>query len=113
MDFAETDEHAMLRAAVADIAAGYGHAYYAEQTRCGATPDALWTAIADQGFLSVHLPAEYGGGGGGITELAIVCEELAAQGCPLLLILVSAAICAELLAQFGSVAQKQTWLPGL
>jgi alkylation response protein AidB-like acyl-CoA dehydrogenase len=113
MDFAETDEHAMLRAAVADIAAGYGHAYYSEQARRGATTDALWSAIADQGFLGVHLPEEYGGGGGGITELAIVCEELAAQGCPLLLILVSAAICAELLAQFGSVAQKQTWLPGL
>src|SRR5260370_18434903 len=102
MDFAETDEHAMLRAAVADIAAGYGHAYYAEQTRCGATTDALWNAIADQGFLGVHLPEEYGGGGGGITELAIVCQELAPQGCPLLLILVSAAISAALRPQFRS-----------
>jgi alkylation response protein AidB-like acyl-CoA dehydrogenase len=113
MDFAETDEHAMLRAAVGAIAAGYGHAYYSEQARRGAKTDALWTAIADQGFLGVHLPEEYGGGGGGITELAIVCEELAAQGCPLLLILVSAAICAELIARFGSDAQKQAWLPGL
>jgi alkylation response protein AidB-like acyl-CoA dehydrogenase len=61
----------------------------------------------------VHLPEEYGGGGAGIAELTIVCEEAAAQGCPLLLILVSAAICAELLARFGTPEQKEVWLRGL
>ena len=40
-------------------------------------------------------------------------EELAAQGCPLLLILVSAAISAELITRFGSDEQKQQWLPAL
>jgi alkylation response protein AidB-like acyl-CoA dehydrogenase len=55
----------------------------------------------------------YGGGGGGITELAIVCEEVAAQGCPMLLILVSAAICAEVVARFGTTEQRERWLPGL
>ena len=42
-----------------------------------------------------------------------MCEETAAQGCPLLLILVSAAICGELIARFGSSEQKSNWLPGL
>ena len=49
----------------------------------------------------------------GVSELALVCEELAAQGCPLLLLVVSPAICGEIIARFGSEGQKQAWLPGL
>src|SRR5213079_1931656 len=40
-------------------------------------------------------------------------EELAAQGCPLLLVLVSAGISAELVWRFGTDAQRARWLPGL
>ena len=58
----------------------------------------------------MHLPEEYGGGGAGMSELAIVCEELAAVGCPLLLILVSPAICAELIKHFGTPEQRERWL---
>ena len=36
---------------------------------------------------------------------------VAAQGCPLLLILVTAAICAELISRFGTADQKEEWLP--
>jgi alkylation response protein AidB-like acyl-CoA dehydrogenase len=43
----------------------------------------------------------------------MVCEEIAAQGCPLLLIVVSAAISAELIARFGTHTQKERWLPAL
>ncbi|HYL52065.1 MAG TPA: acyl-CoA dehydrogenase family protein [Acidimicrobiia bacterium] len=110
MDFAESSEHEMLRAAVRDVAAGYGHEYFAEKSRTGEKADELWKAVADLGFLGVHLPEEYGGGGAGMSDLAIVCEELAAQGCPLLLILVSPAICGELLTRFGTPAQKERWL---
>jgi alkylation response protein AidB-like acyl-CoA dehydrogenase len=113
MDFAETEEQGMLRGAVGSIAARFGHRYYADQVVRGERAEALWAAIADPGFLGVHLPEAYGGGGGGITELAIVCEEVAAHGCPLLLILVSAAICAEVLARFGNPEQRDRWLPGL
>ena len=113
MDFEETDEHQMLRSAAAEIAAKFGHDYFIEQARTDGRTQELWQAMADQGFLGVHLPEEFGGGGAGITELAIVCEESAAQGCPLLLILVSAAICAELIARFGSPHQRSAWLPGL
>ena len=97
MDFAESPEHEMLRAAVRDVAAKFGHEYFAEQARTGGRADELWQAIAELGLPRRAPPEEYGGGGGGMSELAIVCEELAAQGCPLLLILVSPAICAELI----------------
>ena len=47
----------------------------------------------------------------GISELAIVLEELGVHGCPLLLLVVSPAICATIIARFGSDEQKQRWLP--
>jgi alkylation response protein AidB-like acyl-CoA dehydrogenase len=113
MDFSESSEHAMLREAVRDVAAGFGHEYYASKAREGGKPDELWDALGKLGFMGVHLPEEFGGGGGGMSELAIVSEEVAAQGCPLLLMLVSPAICGELLSNFGTTEQKQRWLPGM
>jgi alkylation response protein AidB-like acyl-CoA dehydrogenase len=113
MDFTESPEQALLREAVAKLAADFGHAYYAERARAGGRSTELWQAVADQGYLGVSVPEAYGGGGGGIAELAIVCEELAAAGCPLLLLLVSPAICASIVARFGSEEQKRRWLPAL
>ena len=110
MEFAETDERTMLRTAVRDIAARFGHDYYAGQARSGGRTTELWDAVAAPGFLGVHLPERYGGGGGGMSELQVVCEEVAAQGCPLLLILVSAGISAELIKNFGDDEQKARWL---
>ncbi len=113
MDFAESAEHRDLRAAVASIASGFGPRYYAQHA-AGRTPcDELWTKLGEAGFIGVNIPAEYGGGGGGLTELALVCEELGAQGTPLLLLVVSAAISAEVITRFGTDEQRATWLPGL
>jgi alkylation response protein AidB-like acyl-CoA dehydrogenase len=113
MDFTETPEQAMLRSTVKEIAAEFGHSYFVEKARSGGKTDELWGRLAAQGFMGAHLPSEFGGGGAGISELAIVCEEVATEGCPLLLILVSAAICAELIARFGTGDQQSAWLPGL
>jgi alkylation response protein AidB-like acyl-CoA dehydrogenase len=113
MDFRLTPEQEMVRDAVAKLAGGFGHAYFQEKTRAGEKQSELWRALGEAGFLGVHLPERYGGGGMGIAELTIVCEEVAAAGCPLLLILVSPAICATLLARFGTEEQQQRWLPGL
>jgi alkylation response protein AidB-like acyl-CoA dehydrogenase len=111
MDFRETDEQQMLRAAVDAIASKYGHAYFTERARAGGRTDELWDELAASGFLGVNVPEEYGGGGMGISELAIVLEELGTNGCPLLLLVVSPAICATIIARFGSDEQKQRWLP--
>ena len=111
MDFRESDEQQMLRQAVGAIAAKYGHEYFTAKARAGGRADELWGELAGAGFLGVNVPEEYGGGGMGIAELAIVLEELAAHGCPLLLLVVSPAICATIIAAFGSEAQKQRWLP--
>jgi alkylation response protein AidB-like acyl-CoA dehydrogenase len=110
MDFLETSEHQMLREAVGKIAAEFGHDYWAERARTdGRTPE-LWQAIARNGFHAVNLPEEYGGGGMGILELSMVCEELGAAGCPLLLLIVSPAICGSIIARHATDEQKRTWL---
>ena len=113
MDFAESTEHRDLRAAVAAIASGFGPKYYAQHAAERTPCDELWTKLGEAGFIGVNIPAEYGGGGGGLTELAMVCEELGAQGTPLLLLVVSAAISAEVITRFGTDQQRATWLPGL
>ena len=113
MDFAESGEHRALRAAVAEIAKDFGPRYYAERAAERRPCEELWTALGQAGFIGVNIPEVYGGGGGGLTELALVCEEIAAAGTPLLLLLVSAAISAGMISEFGTEEQRQTWLPRL
>ncbi len=113
MDFSETDEHRALREAVAGLAADYGHSYWVRKAKAGEHTTELWADAGKAGYLGVAIPEEYGGGGGGISELSIVCEELAAGGCPLLLLVVSPAIAATVLARSGTEEQKRAWLPGL
>ncbi len=103
----------MLREGVSRIARRYGHAYYVERSRSGRPAVELWDELAREGFLGVNLPEAFGGGGLGIAELALVCEELATAGCPLLLLVVSPAICGTLIARYGTDEQKARWLPGL
>src|SRR5205814_4384202 len=85
---------------------------YVRKAKDGGHTDELWAEAAKLGYLGVSVPVEYGGGGGGITELAIVCEELAAAGCPLLLLVVSPAIAATVVAKHGTPAQRRAFLPG-
>ncbi|SER44073.1 Acyl-CoA dehydrogenase [Lentzea xinjiangensis] len=112
MSFVESEERIALRRAVAEFGAGYGHEYFDAKARSGQKTTELWEEAGKLGYLGVAVPEEYGGGGGGIGDLAAVCEELAAAGCPLLLMVVSPAICATVIARFGTDEQKAKWLPG-
>ena len=89
--FTETDERLSLRLEVAKLAGGYGREFFVRQARSGGKTTDLWLDMGRHGYLGVAIPEEYGGGGGGIGDLAAVCEELAAQGCPLLMMIVSPA----------------------
>ncbi|MFF9195641.1 acyl-CoA dehydrogenase family protein [Streptomyces sp. NPDC014779] len=100
----ESAEHTALRAAVSALGHRHGP---------GFDRAALWAEAGKLGYLGVNLPEEYGGGGGGITELSIVLEETGAAGAPLLMMVVSPAICGTVISRFGTEEQKRTWLPGL
>ncbi|MFG2428948.1 acyl-CoA dehydrogenase family protein [Streptomyces sp. NPDC048590] len=109
----ETEEQRALRAAVAALGKRFGRDYSTALARKGEHPRELWEEAGKLGYLGVNLPEEYGGGGGGMAELSIVLEELGAAGSPLLMMVVSPAICGTVIARFGTEAQKQAWLPGL
>jgi alkylation response protein AidB-like acyl-CoA dehydrogenase len=113
VDFAESSEHRALRAAVAKIAGDFGPRYFIGRATERRSCTELWQALGDAGFIGVNIDERYGGGGGGLTELTLVCEEIAAAGTPLLLIVVSAAISAEMISDFGTEEQRQAWLPRL
>jgi alkylation response protein AidB-like acyl-CoA dehydrogenase len=113
MDFDEAPETSMLRESVAKVTAPFGAGYYQRQAATGGKTTELWEALGEGGFIGVNLPERYGGGGMGISELAVVCEETATQGCPLLLLLVSSAICGEVIKRFGTDDQQARWFPAM
>jgi alkylation response protein AidB-like acyl-CoA dehydrogenase len=113
MDFTPNAEHAALRKAVAAVCDDFGPSYYTAKAEARESTQELWTALGKHGFIGINIPEEYGGGGAGLTELAIVVEESVARGTPMLLMLVASAISGEVISTYGSDAQKQEWLPRL
>ncbi|MEY9968015.1 alkylation response protein AidB-like acyl-CoA dehydrogenase [Streptacidiphilus sp. MAP12-16] len=113
MNFTETEEQQALRAAVAQLGTRYGFAYANERARRHEPLRELWQEAGKLGYIGVNLPEEYGGGGSGMYELAIVQEELGAAGSGLLMLVVSPAICGTVIARFGTEEQKRRWLPGI
>ncbi|GAA1563535.1 acyl-CoA dehydrogenase [Kribbella sancticallisti] len=113
MSFVETEERRALRAAVSELGKKYGYAYFNERARSGGQTTELWQEAGKLGYLGVNLPEQYGGGGGGMGDLSIVLEELGAAGCPLLMMVVSPAICGTVISRFGTDGQNERWLPTL
>ena len=85
MEFTETSEQQELRRVVAELSAKYGWEYTRAKSATHEPMAELWDEAGKLGFLGVNLPAEYGGGGAGMYELAIVAEELNAGGTGLLM----------------------------
>lgn len=106
------DHHRALRESVGKLVGKYGRKYFQKVVAEGGSPTELWRELGEAGFLGVHISEEWGGSGGGLSELYIVIEECAAQGCPMLA-LVIASICAPIIAAHGSDELKAKWLPGL
>ena len=113
MNFTESEEQVALRKAAAELGRRYGHDYTAPRARAREPLSELWAEAGQSGFIGVNLPEEYGGGGAGMYELAIVGEELNAAGCGLLMLVVSPAINGTIIGRFGTAEQKQRWLPGI
>jgi len=113
MSFTESTERQALRTAVRQVAGRFGLDYAMQRARRGEPLRELWQEMGAAGFLGVNLPEEYGGGGAGIYELALVLEEVSAAGAPLIMMVVSPAIAGTVLARYGTPAQRAQWLPGL
>ncbi len=113
MTFTDTEEQVALRQAVAALGRRYGYDYFLAKARAKEHVTEMWREAGKLGYLGVSLPEEYGGGGAGVYELALVLEELGAAGCPLLMMIVSPAICGTIISRFGTADQKSQWLPGI
>ncbi len=112
-NFTEPEERLALREAVAKLCGKYGAEYIEKQAAEGGKTTELWLEMGRNGFLGVNLPEEYGGGGGGMSDLAAILEEAGTAGAPLLMMVVSPAICGSIIARYGTEEQKQRWLPGI
>ena len=80
MDFAEHEEHRLVREAIRAICARFPDEYWADLDATHTFPWAFYDAMAEGGWIGIAIPAEFGGGGAGISEASIVLEEVAASG---------------------------------
>jgi acyl-CoA dehydrogenase len=80
LEFTQDAEHEPIRAAVRAVCAGFPDEYWAEADATHTFPWAFYAAMAAGGWIGIAIPADYGGGGAGITEASIVLEEVAASG---------------------------------
>ena len=115
MEFADTDEHQLIRDSVRKLCTGFPDEYWSEKDEAHEFPWDFYNAMAAAGFVGIAIPEDYGGSGRGITEASIVLEEVAASG---------AAMngCSSLhlsifgmhpVVKYGSEAMKQRYLPGV
>ncbi|MEZ5102423.1 MAG: acyl-CoA dehydrogenase family protein [Thermoleophilia bacterium] len=80
MDFEPTEEQEALRAAVRELASGFGDEYWAERDERHEFPWAFYDAFARGGWLGIAIPERYGGSGLGVQEAGLLLEEVAASG---------------------------------
>lgn len=107
------EEETLLRDTVARIVAKYGHDYYQKCSATGEPMQQLWDELGRNGYLGLNVAEEYGGSGAGLTQQAIVSEELAAGGCPELAMVLSQGIAGSVFGRHGTDEQKQQYLPGI
>jgi acyl-CoA dehydrogenase len=112
---ANTPERAAIRDAVRAICDRFDDAYWAEKDRSHAFPFEFAKAIAEGGWLGVAMPAEYGGAGLGVTEAAIMMQEIghsagAFAACSTVHINIFGL---HSIVRHGTERQKAAWLPAI
>ena len=70
----------IVRKNVRDLARRFGHDYWRQKDKDHEYPWEFVKAFAAAGWMGVMVPEEYGGLGLGVTEAAIMLEEIAASG---------------------------------
>lgn len=80
MDFELNGDQVQVREGVRGLAARFSDEYWAERDEKHEFPWEFYDAFAGGGWLGIAIPEEYGGGGLGILEAALLLEEVAASG---------------------------------
>ncbi|HVG99844.1 MAG TPA: acyl-CoA dehydrogenase family protein [Miltoncostaeaceae bacterium] len=71
-----------------------------------------WRDLSAAGLTGLSLPEEHGGAGG-MLDLCIASERIAAGGFPAAKLVIATAIAGTVIARHGSEAQRARWLPGI
>lgn len=105
-----TDLHSQLKSAVAELCAQFPDSYWRELDSKRAYPEAFVQALTKVGYLATLIPEEYGGAGFGVTEAAIILEEIHRSGgnagaCHAQMYIMGT------LLRHGSAEQKRKFLP--
>ena len=80
MDFTPDPDHEAIREGVRRVCADFDDDYWRTKDADHEFPWDFYRALAEGGWVGIAIPAEYGGGGRGITEASLVVEEVAASG---------------------------------
>jgi acyl-CoA dehydrogenase len=112
---ASTPERAAIRDAIRAICDRFDDAYWAEKDRTHSFPFEFAKAIADGGWLGIAMPAEHGGAGLGVTEAAIMMQEIghsagAFAACSTVHINIFGL---HAIVRHGTERQKAEWLPSI
>jgi acyl-CoA dehydrogenase len=103
-------EHEVIRTGVRELCRRFPDAYWRELDQEHRYPEEFVRAMTEAGWLAVLIPEEYGGAGLGVTEAALVLEEINRSGgsglaCHAQMYTMGA------LQRHGSEEQKRRWLP--
>jgi butyryl-CoA dehydrogenase len=113
MDYFFNEEQIALRDLVRKIADDKVRPVAAKYDREGTFPWDLVKVFAEAGLYGVVIPEEYGGAGRGVTELAIVSEELAKACAGVTLAVAASALGTFPIIISGNDEQKRRYLPDL
>jgi butyryl-CoA dehydrogenase len=113
MDFFFNEEQIALRDLVRKIADDKVRPVAAKYDREGTFPWDLVKVFAEAGLYEIIIPEEYGGAGKGVTELAIVSEELAKACAGATLAVAASALGTFPIVISANDEQKRRYLPDL
>src|SRR5262245_55636899 len=80
MDFALTESQELIRKEVGALARTFSLEYWLDKDERAEYPVEFVRAFADNGWLGVLIPEQYGGAGLGVTEAALMLHEICASG---------------------------------
>ncbi|RLI06903.1 acyl-CoA dehydrogenase, partial [Candidatus Bathyarchaeota archaeon] len=108
MEFGFTAEQEDIRAAVREFCEKeFDPELARELDRREEFPWELYRKACELGFIGIHFPEEYGGGGYGYVEAAIVAEEMCRADSTLGTALILADIGCDVILHFGTEEQKE------
>ncbi|MCY4729109.1 acyl-CoA/acyl-ACP dehydrogenase [Natronomonas gomsonensis] len=112
MALGESELHDLIRESVRGIADDFGREYWQQHIDDKEFPEEYWQALADDGWLGVTIPEEYGGEGLGMLEMSIIIEELSRGGGQGGIIFVLTPVFGGIgIQRHGNEQQKEEYLP--